>query len=334
MCTRWYWIGILIFVVLLAGCAPKAYSVSPKDAVQPYQPGSVDESYQSAPMEMDKNVEYKEEASGSWGDSTISSQDENVVLGNRVVIKNADMVIVVDSPVDKMETIKKIAVNLNGYVSASNVYKRTTSTNATVQEATISIRVPAEQIDTAINQIRELVDNPKTDIISENVSSQDVTKEYTDLNSRLKNLQNTEEQLQMIMDKTDKTEDVLQVYRELTQVREQIEVLQGQINYYKEASAFSTISVNLVAKESIEPLTVGQWRPEGVAQDALQALVNALKFFVNAGIWIILFVLPVFMIIALPFVIAFVIIRSIVLRKRAKKFSQVNTDVHDTPAGN
>jgi len=118
---------------------------------------------------------------------------------------------------------------------------------------------------------------------------------------------------------------VLAVFNQLKQVREEIEVLQGQINYYKEASRLSSISVNIQAKASVDPLTIGGWQPVGVARDAVQALINALKFLVNAVIWILIFFLPVFLVIAIP---AWLIIRAIVraVRKRNQnKPSRVET---------
>jgi hypothetical protein len=79
----------------------------------------------------------------------------------------------------------------------------------------MTIRVPAERLDEALVTIKAETDQP---IISENHSSQDVTAEYTDLNSRLTNLQAAEKQLQEIMAEAIKTEDVLSVYSQLVSV--------------------------------------------------------------------------------------------------------------------
>ncbi|HMN62584.1 MAG TPA: DUF4349 domain-containing protein, partial [Anaerolinea sp.] len=163
-----------------------------------------------------------------------------------------------------------------------------------------TIRVPAERLDDAMNQIKALVPDPTTDILAENVTGQDVTKDYTDLKSRLVNLENTEKQLQKIMDQATKTEDVLAVYNQLVSVREQIEVIKGQIKYYEESAALSMIAVTLKSKAGIEPLSIGGWQPVGVARNALQTTVEAFKFLVNAAIWLVLFALPIGLLIFLP----------------------------------
>ncbi len=194
-------------------------------------------------------------------------------------------------------------------------------------EAHLTIRVPAERLTEALDNIKALTQNPAIDVLSETRSGQNVTKEYTDLKSRLKNLEEAEAQLREIMAAATRTEDVMSVYNQLTQVREQIEVIKGQIKYYEESAAMSAIQIVIQSKSAIAPLSIGGWQPAGVARDAIQSLINALKFFANASIWIILFLVPVLVILCIPVWIAFVIIRAIVRRNKAKK--QVSAPVEE-----
>ena len=189
---------------------------------------------------------------------------------------------------------------MTGFVVSSRLYKTYTEDGVEVPAANITVRVPAERLTEALDTIKALVADPATDIIYENVTGDDVTDQYTDLRSRLTNLENTEKQLQEIMDEAKKTEDVLNVYNQLVSIREQIEVTKGQIKYYEESAALSAISVNIQSLECVAPLTIGKWQPVGVARDAIQALVNTLKFLANAAIWIILFFVPVGLVIYFP----------------------------------
>ncbi len=124
---------------------------------------------------------------------------------------------------------------------------------------------------------------------------------YTDLQSRLRNLEKTEEQLNRIMEDAVSTEDVLSVYNQLVQIRDQIEVTKGRIQYYEQSAAMSAISIELLADEVIQPLSIGGWQPKGVAKDAVQQLINTLKFFVNALIWIVIYLLPVIVVLYVVF---------------------------------
>jgi hypothetical protein len=281
---------LLIFLLTLSACSPAATQSSPMAA--PAQP---EIARGAAPAE-----NY---AGGATGESKapltdITSQGDT--SANRLVIRNANLTIVVDDPASAMAVVTRMAEKMNGFVVTSNLFKTSGDQGREYPEANITVRVPAEKLNDALDQIKALVKDPSKDILAENVSGQDVTKEYTDLQSRLTNLQDTEAQLREIMASTTKTEDVLAVYNQLTQVREQIEVLKGQIQYYKESAALSAIAVQIKAQASVQPLEIGGWQPVGVARNAVQALIDTLQFLGSAAIWLFLFALPVALVIFLP----------------------------------
>jgi hypothetical protein len=119
-----------------------------------------------------------------------------------------------------------------------------------------------------------------------------VTREYVDLQSRLKTHEQAAEQLSKILEEKTKSEEVIEVFNQLVYHREQIEILKGQISYYEEAAALSAINVNVSAEETLQPLEIAGWRPAGVARDALQALINFFQGFINFLIWLIILILP------------------------------------------
>ena len=239
-------------------------------------------------------------SSGASYDAVTSNVSKPGSAGQRIVIKNANLSLVVLDPADVMNKITGLTEGLGGFVVESNLYKTTTSQGLEVPAAYLTIRVPAEQLDSVLTQIKSWVEDPKTDILSETVSGQDVTSEYTDLQSCLKNLEAAEKQLSSIMDSATKIEDVMTVYNQLTSVRSDIEVLKGQIKYYDESARLSAITINLTAKASIQPVEIGGWKPVGIARDAVQALIDGLKVIGTILIWGIIFVLPIGLIIGIP----------------------------------
>ncbi len=231
----------------------------------------------------------------------------------RVVIKNASLEIVVEAPDQALQSISSMAEQMSGFVVTSSLYKVRNSDGIEIPQAKITVRVPAQRLNEALDKIHALVKNTETDISNENVTGQDVTEDYVDLNSRLVNLQSTEKQLQQIMQTTAKTEDALAVFRELTNVRQEIEVTQGKIKFYERSASLSAIDVSILAREIIAPVQVAGWQPVGVARDALQALIGAGKFLVNLVIWLGIFVLPLGLVMFFP-------VRY--LRKQIKRFSR------------
>lgn len=304
--------AVAIVVSMLASCAALMPASSTRSSGGVSQDMAV--APQAAPA-MEKAMAGESAPSSDYSASGVSAE--------RIVIKNASLSIVVSDPVVSMEAISKLASGMGGFVVTSNLYKTTTSSGLEVPVADITIRVPVAQLDAALNQIKAMVADKDVDILSENVSGQDVTGEVTDLESRLRNLQAAETQLLEIMDNATKTEDVISVFRELTTVRGEIEVIQGQIKYYRESASLSAININLQAKAAVEPITIAGWQPGVEVQKALQALVNGGKTLVNILIWLVLFALPFLAVIFLPI---FFIVKAIRKRKAAKKTKEPKKD--------
>lgn len=235
------------------------------------------------------------------------SEDQSV---ERLVIKNADLAIVVEDPSGSMDAIARLAEEMGGFVVSASLYNIESQSGAQLQQASISIRVPAERLNEALDIIKGESDQ---DPLSESLSSQDVTGDYVDLESRLGNLEAAEAQLQKIMEDAEETEDVLSVYNELVRVREEIEIIKGRMKYLEQSAALSSIHTELVADEAVQPLTIGGWQPAGVAKSAVQALINGLKFLGNIAIWVLIFLLPIVLIL---FVVVFLPVRWIVRRAR------------------
>lgn len=259
-------------------------------------------------------------AVGGGDAKTISNaldQTSNIAdNGTRLVIKNADLAIVVKDPKASMAEISKLAETMGGFVVASNLYQSYYGPNNTeVPEATITIRVPVEKLDEALGNIKKSA----VDITSENVSGQDVTSEYVDLQSRLSAKQLAEKKLTEILNAAVKTEDVLAVYTQLQQIETDIEVLKGQIKYYEESAALSAISVRLIAEAGTQPIAVGPWTPTGTAKAAIQDLIYFFQNFVEFLIRFVLYNLPALILIFIPLYLIFLAGRAIFRRvKRAK----------------
>jgi hypothetical protein len=295
-------IALLIFSLLLAGCSPASRDFSPSDQV-----GVVTEMLQA---EAPASAPMAEGEKGSYAlDQTAASTD-------RLVIKNGTLSMAVDDPLISRDNIARMAETMGGFVVSADMYQQTLSNGIQVPQVSMTIRVPAERLDEALKTIKAETDQP---IITENLSSQDVTAEYTDLNSRLVNLQAAEQQLQQIMDDANRTEDVLAVYSQLVSVREQIELIKGQMKYYEQSAALSSISIQLIANAAMQPLSIAGWQPGGVAKQALQSLIKALQSLTNFVIRLVILYLPVLILVFGPIILIVWGITSLVKRRRKGK---------------
>jgi hypothetical protein len=314
-------VALIVLMILISACA-SAKSVADENFYM--------ESPSAAPMEqaagMDFAMEESMRDSIEYEEMTTDSGVNSAAV-DRIVIRNADMSIVVDDPADAMTAIGRMAERMGGFIVTSNMWKARNYNDVEVPEGNITIRVPAELLNQALDEIKALTNNTTQDVLTENISGQDVTEQYTNLNARLRNLEDAEEQLRTILDNATDTEAVLEVFNRLTEIREEIEVIKGQIKYYEESAALSAISVRIQAHEAVNPISVAGWKPSVTVSRALQSLVNAFQAIVDGLIWVVLYILPILLVLALPVVVFFLIIRGLVRRNRRKKAKDQNVDV-------
>ena len=276
-------------------------------------------SYSEAPAEAPMpatDLVSAEEAARQSVDSSVTNQQGQ----DRLVIKNADLAIVVRDPEARMKEISAMATEMGGFVVSSNLYQSYYGPNSIeVPEATVVIRVPSERLDEALARIKE----GAVDIDHENVSGQDVTSQYVDLQSQLKAKQAAEQKLLEILDQATRAEDVLAIYLQVQSVQSEIEVLKGQIKYFEESAALSSISVRLIAEESAQPITIGPWTPGGAAKQAIEDLIRFAQNFVDFLIYFVLSILPSLILIAIPLYLVYLAGRAVY--RRVSK-SKVNVD--------
>lgn len=154
----------------------------------------------------------------------------------RMIVRAGDISLVVEDVTAAIDQITRMADGLGGYVVNSMAWKE-----GERLVGSISIRVPVEYFDSAMKSLRGMA----VDVTSESSTSQDVTEEYVDLTAQLQNLEATEAQLLEIMKKAESVEDILDVQRELSRTRGEIEQTKARMQYLERTSATSIISIHL-----------------------------------------------------------------------------------------
>ena len=302
---------ILVAALILSACGTAAATEAPADfySISPEMGG--------APAGAQDELMPASAPEARSAEQTVSNTASGVSASavERIVIKNADLAIVVADVEGRMKNIQILAEQMGGFVVSSNLYQSYTSDYIEVPEAQIVIRVPSEKLDGVLEQIKK----DTVEVQTENISGQDVTAEYVDLQSRLKNLEAAEAQLDDILKTATETEDVVNVFNQLVYYREQIELVKGQIKYYEEAAALSAISVRIIAEETIQPVVIGKWEPKGVALEAVQDLINFLKDFTEFIIRFVIYTLPVWIIVGIPLYLIFLGARKLFRKLRGNK---------------
>ncbi|MCY3784440.1 MAG: DUF4349 domain-containing protein [Chloroflexi bacterium] len=169
--------------------------------------------------------------------ATAAPQSLDTGVVERQIIRTGTLSVVVAELAAAVTQVEDIVAGISGaFVAASNIQQ-----DDPRRVSTITVRVPVEAFDATLAALR----NVGAEVIDEDIQSQDVTAQYTDLTARLRNATAAEQQLRDILTRAQTVTDTIEVQRELTQVRERIEVLQGQLNVLTNQSTLATIVLRL-----------------------------------------------------------------------------------------
>lgn len=169
-------------------------------------------------------------------------QGPNAAPVERKIIRNATLTLEVEQPAKALQRIASIAESRGGFVVTSDSRQQTGAKGERAYEIiTVELRVPAPQFDATLADIRAAGGS----VTAQKITGKDVTEEYIDLEARLRTQRALEAQLLEIMKRSQEVSDAIAVQRELTNVRTEIERVEGRRRFLENQSSLSTISVTL-----------------------------------------------------------------------------------------
>jgi hypothetical protein len=204
---------------------------------------------------------------------------------DRMVIRTAQLSLEVGDMEQALAQVRQIAQQGGGIVSASNTrVERINEQERMVADLTIQVR--SDGLDATLSALRAL-----GKVTTETSASQDVTEEYVDLDSNLRNLQASEAAILRLMDRAERIEDIVSLQRELTNIRGQIERIQGRKRYLERRSDMATVtlSLRLPPVEGARPLSGGAWDPLAFAARGWQASLAVLRGIAEVAILVVSF---------------------------------------------
>jgi hypothetical protein len=227
---------------------------------------------------------------------TVASFD----LEDRSLIKTGNISLAVediDATLDEVDSIESeydaMKISLNDYGKGIN------------RGVSVTIKVVEDQFEELYADLKEI----EGEYESSSISLSDVTETVTDLEARLRNYRRVESQYLSILESAEDVEDTLAVYKELNQVRLEIERVETQLKSLENQTEYSYIYLQMSQSSVGAELEDDDWKPVGVFKEAARALVNFAKSIGNLLIWVVVFS-PAIAIIVVPIVL---------LKKRAKK---------------
>lgn len=236
---------IISFAIIFTGCASSG--VSGDQSAAAVEDGYYSESAKMAETTAAAYMPENAEEMAAGGESS-GGVTPSVSLK---IIKSAYISIQVEkgSFQNKMLEMTIIAERNGGFVSSTESYS---NPEGNISSGRIVIRVPGEKFNSVVEEIKKV-----GDVKSIGISGQDVTQEYVDLESRLRNYEAQEKVLLDLMAKSTDVSDSIEVQKELSNVQGEIEVIKGRMNYLDNMVSLSTIDINLYEPEVAAPIEGG-----------------------------------------------------------------------------
>ena len=219
-------------------------------------------------------------AAAPQGSPADAAAQPNLPPTDRMIIRTVSMTIGVSNVQDAYREVERIATEQGGLIAGSQVRQDGDRTTATV-----TIRVPADPTTyrTTLERLRGIADK----VVEEQAEAQDITEAYVDLESRLRNLRASEDSLLALLAKAQRVEDLLQIQRELTNVRGQIEQIQGRKQAMERRADMATITLQIREAGAIAR---GGWNPGDTFGEAIAALLQAARALLTFVIWLIVWI--------------------------------------------
>lgn len=180
-------------------------------------------------------------ADNGWAEAAMDAADTaggadfSAVRRNAKLILNADLSLETQDFEKSAADIEKMTAEAGGYIESSGTYGDTGS-----RSANYTLRVPQEKFEQFYAQLGE-----NMHVVSRSRSSEDVTEQYTGIETRLATLQTKHERLLSLLEKADKMEDIIALENALADCEYEIDSLTGSKRRYDDLVGFSTFYINL-----------------------------------------------------------------------------------------
>ena len=160
------------------------------------------------------------------------------------VVKNADLRLEVasDGVRTAVQRIEQVAPRYGGFVLSTSIDE------ANSTEGVVVIRIPSEDFEVALRDVKNA-----GDLVGENVSGRDVSQEFIDLGARIRNLEAQEAVLLDLMERATTIGETITVQNNLSGIQLEIERLRGRLNFLEDRTSLGTISVAVVEAGAPSP---------------------------------------------------------------------------------
>ena len=191
----------------------------------------------SCDNEKKNNYMYGESAPSIEAVEDMSIQEvtyKEVPQKKHKIIKTSFLSFETDSIEKTFQKIKNDVEKHKGFIQSDNTVKEYNQIRRS-----LIVRIPTNNFQPII----EHISNDVKTFDRKSISLKDVTEEFIDLEARLKAKKALENRYLQLLNKARNVKEMLEIEREIANIREEIEAKQGRLNYLKNQVSYSTINL-------------------------------------------------------------------------------------------
>ena len=230
-------VTLCMLAALLAGCGGASKSTQAFDAAA------------AAPAEAANGAYYDMERAKSEDSGLTGDTDSTVLPEGRKWIITVNMSAETEDLDALMEALNGKISGLGGYVEDQDSYNGSMYSSRRYRSASLTVRIPAERVDEFTEEMSGIAN-----VVSTNLSREDITLSYVATESRVKALQTEEARLLELMEQAETMADLLEIESRLTDVRYELENRASQLRLYDNQVDYATIYLSIDEVQEYTPV--------------------------------------------------------------------------------
>lgn len=296
---NWSFIPIILVFLCLSACGSKSANTA------------VESDYANPSVDLQSNSETGNVVAEQPGSGAVTSAKINGTEGNRTLpsgrklIRNVSMSIETDTFEDLISRLQTDISKAGGYIEQSDISgNRLSSRKDTGRRyASITARIPVNQLDTFISKVRT-----NGNVTNKSESTQDITLQYSDLESKKKSLLIEQKKMWEFLEKADSADTVITLEKRLSEIRYQLESMESQLKIYDNQVDYSTVNLSIDEVTNFTPTA-----PESAGTRIQKGLADNFKLFQTAIVNLLIGIIT-----TLPFWLPIILIAGILIFLRRK----------------
>ena len=230
-------VTLCMLAALLAGCGGASKSTQAFDAAA------------AAPAEAANGAYYDMESAKSEDGGLTGDTDSTVLPEGRKWIITVNMSAETEDLDALMEALNGKISGLGGYVEDQDSYNGSMYSSRRYRSASLTVRIPAQRVDEFTEEMSGIAN-----VVSTNLSREDITLSYVATESRVKALQTEEARLLELMEQAETMADLLEIESRLTDVRYELENRASQLRLYDNQVDYATIYLSIDEVQEYTPV--------------------------------------------------------------------------------